>query len=271
MGSKDLNAQVTFRAEVAPGLIILRVKPVDWELPHFEPGQFAVLGLPGAAPRFEFTDGEDIAPEADKLIKRAYSIASSSKEKEYVEFYVALVSSGELTPRLFALKVGDMVHLSKKFTGMFTLDMAPQDSNLVLIATGTGVAPYMSMIRTTFSPSAKRHFAVLHGARHSWDLGYRSELATLSFHSTNFGYFPIISRPENEKGAWIGLAGHVQDLWTNKVLKSSGKFIPTPENTHIFVCGNPKMVENMQRILEEEGYKEHTKNEPGQLHIERFW
>jgi ferredoxin--NADP+ reductase len=96
--SSELNAIVVQRIEVSPGLVILRVVPEGWELPDFEPGQYAVLALPGSAPRTTISDPENKPSPPEKLIKRAYSIASSSKAKEYVEFYVSLVPSGQLTP-----------------------------------------------------------------------------------------------------------------------------------------------------------------------------
>ena len=173
MAGPEMNAVVAQRVDVASGLMILRVTPKGWELPPFKAGQYTVLGLPGAAPRAPFTDEEPPPPDSGKLIRRAYSIASSSVEKEYLEFYITLVRSGALTPRLFALAPGDAVWLSSKFVGMFTLDRVPADQNVLLIATGTGIAPYMSMLRTHLQETAGRAFAVVHGARHSWDLGYR--------------------------------------------------------------------------------------------------
>src|SRR5882724_1410798 len=136
--TEPLNAVVTQRVEIAPGLIILRVVPDGWAVPNFKAGQFAVLGLPGAAKRYSFSLPEPDAPDPHKLIKRAYSIASSSVAKVYMEFYVALVASGVLTPRLFALEVGDRLWLSPKITGMFTLDQVALDRHIVLLGTGTG-------------------------------------------------------------------------------------------------------------------------------------
>ena len=101
--SNTLNAIVTQRIEVAPGLMVLRVVPDGWHLPEFTPGQFAVLGLPPDAARCPGADIEDQTPRPDRLIRRAYSIASSSVAREYLEFYINLVRSGSLSPRLFAL------------------------------------------------------------------------------------------------------------------------------------------------------------------------
>jgi len=190
------NAIVAQRIEVAPGLIILRVVPDGWELPDFKSGQFAVLGLPGTAPRYKFSDPEEPLGNPGKLIRRAYSISSASVNKEYIEFYITLVRSGALTPRLFNLKSGDHVFLSRKYTGTFTLDQVPEDHHIILLSTGTGLAPYMSMLRGQMICNGPRIIVVVHGARHSWDLGYRSELNTLATICSNFNYLPAITRPK---------------------------------------------------------------------------
>ena len=128
---------LTQRVEVAPGLIIIRVTPEGWQLPEFSPGQFAVLALPGTAPRASQADAEEKPPkDADKLIRRAYSVASSSQARSYLEFYVALVSTGALTPRIFALEDGGRMWMSNRISGMLTLEDVPEDSHIVLVATG---------------------------------------------------------------------------------------------------------------------------------------
>ncbi len=268
---QPLNATVTQRIEVSPGLIIMRVVPDGWELPDFEAGQYAVLGLHGSAPRCEVCDEEEEPSPEGKLLKRAYSIASSSVAKEYMEFYVALVPSGVLTPRLFHLSAGDRVWLSNKAKGIFTLDQVPEGNNIALISTGTGLAPYMSMLRSSLTCGSDQHLAVLHGARHSWDLGYRSELMTLNRMCSNFAYLPIISRPGEEAAEWRGESGYVQDLWNKGLLKQAWDVEPTPENTHVFLCGNPAMIEGMVESLASEGYTEHSRRAPGQVHVERYW
>ena len=269
---EPLNAIVTQRVEVAPGLIVLRVVPDGGPVPAFKPGQFAVLGLPWPTKRYVLSTPEIEPLDPDKLIKRAYSIASSSVEKQYLEFYVALVSSGALTPRLFALEMGDRVWLSPKITGMFTLEDVPPDKHLVLISTGTGVAPYMSMLRTQLMVGdPQRRVAVIHGARHSWDLGYQSELTMLAHLRPEFVYLPAISRPQEEKVPWPHATGHVQDIWATQPLRALWGFDPAPENTHIFLCGNPAMIEDLVMILEGQRFKEHKLRAPGTIHMERYW
>ncbi len=271
MPAVALNAAVALRLEVSPWLIILRVVPVGWTLPEFQPGQFAVLGLPGSAPRHPLADPDDPPTPPDKMLRRAYSIASSSRIGEYMEFYLNMVASGILTPRLFALRIGDPVWLGPKVTGMFTFDQVPQDANVVMIATGTGLAPYISMLTTHLMCGGARRYAVLHGARHSWDLGYRSELLNLQHICPNFTYAATISRPAEEPFPWYGNIGHVQALWRDGVLERAWGFKLTPDNTHIFLCGSPSMIDETVAMLGEEGFCEQTKKTPGQIHVERYW
>lgn len=267
-----LNAIVTQRIEVSPGLIILRVVPDGWELPDFEPGQFAVLGLPGSAPRFPFAELEDPPADPEKMIKRAYSIASSSVSRQYLELYVMIVRSGALTPRLFHLEVGNRLWLGPKFAGIFTLQEVPPDHHIVLISTGTGLAPYMSMMRSVFTCGGPRHFAVVHGARHSWDLGYRSELHTYERLCPNFTYIPVISRPKDEAAPWQGFAGYVQDAWRAGLIAKTWGFAPEPASSHVFLCGNPGMVEAMMELLKESGYEQFSRRSgSGQVHMEKYW
>lgn len=267
----ELNAIVVQRIEISPGLVILRVAPDGWELPDFIPGQYAVLALPGSAPRCEASDVEDEPRDPDKLIKRAYSIASSSIHKEYMEFYITLLASGALSPRLLALAIGDHVWLGPKMKGVFTLTEVPEEKNVILLSTGTGLAPYMSMLRSELMDRNSRHIAIVHGARHSWDLGYRSELMTFDRLCPHSTYIPSISRPNEESVPWGGHQGHVQDLWQQGCIQEKWGFKPTPTNTHIFLCGNPGMIDSMTTILEAEGFTVHSKREPGQIHIERYW
>jgi ferredoxin--NADP+ reductase len=270
-GSAKLNAVVTHRMEVAPGLIILRVAPVGWKLPEFTSGQYVVLGLPGAALRCPDSDPEQDPLPPGKLILRAYSIASSSRAREDLEFYLALVRSGTLTPRLFALRIGDPVHLGRKVTGMFTLDGVPPEAHVIFFATGTGIAPYMSMIRTALAADTRRRFAVVHCARHSWDLAYEAELITHQRLNPTFSYVPAITRPREEPIPWGGRVGYCQGIWTDRVIEAVWGFRPRPDNTHIFLCGNPAMIEAMVELLARDGFREHTRKVAGQVHLERYW
>lgn len=271
MADFQYNAVVAQRVEVAPGLMILRLVPKGWVPPPFQAGQYTVLGLRGEAPRVAGADPENPPAEPGKMIRRAYSIASSSMDRSYLEFYIALVKSGALTPRLFALQVGDPLFLSPRAVGLFTLERVPEGHHLILVATGTGLAPYMSMLRTHLMDPERGRTVVLHGARHSWDLGYRAELETMQRLSARFSYIPVVSEPQGEIVPWTGFTGFLHPFWRSEARDLAFGFTPRPENTHVFLCGNPMMVEAMMELLTAEGFVEGGPGKTGQIHREKYW
>ncbi len=274
MANLDYNAKVIGKMEFAPGNFLLKVAPLEGQLPDFVSGQYGVLGLRGDATRSPLADKEEKDMEdPSKLIRRAYSIASSAISKDHVEFYISMVRSGALTPRLYNLNLGDKLWMGKKFVGMFTLEDIPKESNVVLIATGTGLAPYMSMIRTlvTSGEGFNRKYAVIHGARHSWDLGYQAELQTLERISENFNYIPVVSSPEEEQISWSGARGFVADVWHGDDFKKRWNGHPIKDDTHIYLCGNPLMIDSAMEFLTDEGFKKHSRKESGEVHLEEYW
>lgn len=92
---------------------------------------------------------------------------------------------------------------------MFTLDDVPAGNDVIFVATGTGLAPYVSMLRSNYAFHAGHRTVVFHGARHSWDLGYRGDMESLAAHHDNFTYVPTISDPDEETEEWTGLTGRV--------------------------------------------------------------
>jgi ferredoxin--NADP+ reductase len=266
---KELNSFVSQVIQVSPIMKIFRITPDGWELPKFEAGQFVALYLPGSASRCEEATAEYKEQAPEKMIKRAYSIASSSNEQEYLEFYITLVHSGSLTPRLFDLKIGDRVGMGQKITGMFTLDAVPAENDVILVATGTGVAPYMSMIRTDILKK-QRKITVIHGATNSWDLGYSSELRLMESMFDNFSYIPTILEPEKEPTQWTGETDFVQNILKRGEVEKIWGHELKPNNTHIFLCGNPNMIDSVVEVMGEKGFTEHSRRNPGQIHVEKF-
>ena len=298
----EYNATVSSRVEVAPGLVILRVVPD--KLPfEFKSGQYVVLGLKASEPRIDESERDGAAdmtpggapevgtatgtPESraavdaqaaaittaaadpDRMIRRAYSIASESRSDEFVEFYLTVVMSGELTPRLFNLKIRDRVYIGPKAVGVFTLDKAP-GKHLLMIATGTGLAPYMSMLRSELECNGPRQFVIVHGARFSWDLGYRTELTGLARHCGNFHYMPVVTRP-TEDVTWRGRSGYLQNLIASGAIEEETGLPLTPENFDIFLCGNPGMIETVIGWAEARGFIKDKGHDIGTLHTEEYW
>ena len=263
------NATVIGREEINPQLLILRVKS-DANLFEFKPGQFGVLGLLGSAPRVAEAVPEEKPGEPDKMIRRAYSIASASLERRYVEFYLTLITSGQLTPRLFALKHGSRVFLGPKASGIFTIDRVAPEKAVVLIATGTGLAPYVSMLRTLLVNDDQRRFVVLHGARYSWDLGYRGELESLARLRPNFTYIPSITRPDQDPH-FHGHAGRIQTLMEQGVLEKESGIVLDPARAEVFLCGNPDMVKIATDLLQTKGFAAKGGASPVTIHVEEYW
>jgi ferredoxin/flavodoxin---NADP+ reductase len=267
--SLELNATVTMRYEINRGLMVLQVTP-DEPLPPFVAGQYTTLGLPGSAPRHHDADPEEPPSEPGQLIRRAYSIASSSLQGRFLEFYVALVRTGALTPRLFALAQGDRVFLGRRVVGMFTLDDVPAGKDIVFVATGTGLAPYLSMLRSRYAFDAGHRTVVVHGSRISYDLGYRSELEGMAARYEHFHYLPIIDRPQQDPG-WTGEVGYVQRFFSDGSVARLLEHPLAPDRTVVFLCGNPRMIDEMLGLLGGLGFRQHTRREPGDVFVEEFW
>jgi ferredoxin--NADP+ reductase len=271
MLAAELNAVVTLVNRISPWLMVLQVVPDGWTFPEFNAGQYVTLGLFGSASRCDLAGPEPVPADPHKLIRRAYCIASSPANHESLEFFIHLVPHGPLSPRLFALQIGERICLSDHITGAFTFDHVPVEANVVLIATGTGLAPYVSMLSTHLRFGTQRRVAILHGARNSWDLGYRSILMTMHHLRSNMIYVPVISRPADEPVPWPRAIGHVQDVWHGPVLAQAWGSRPAPRDTHVFLCGSPHMIDDMAALLSGEGFREYTADVPGQTHVERYW
>ena len=263
--TKDiLNAKIVFQQCIHESLMILRVCFLQNNLPLFKPGQFGTLGIL-----------ESYIKDHQKqlrLIRRSYSVASAKNEKTYLEFFITKVQNGVLTDQLFSLKEGDLIWMSQKITGFFTLDPIPQNTHLIWIATGTGVAPFVSMLRSSILEERPNYkIILLHGVRYKDDLGYKKELDYISQTKENFFYCPIVSQPDTIWRQQKKPTGRVQSLWQNQVMKECFEFIPSPQNTHVMLCGNPYMIEGMLMILEQLDFSIHTRRQPGNIHFEKYW
>ena len=262
-----LNATIEDRRDPNERCAILRVRPDVLPIPRFLPGQFVQLGLPeiarprpGAAP----ID----APPRFRIAKRSYSIASSAHDTDGYEFYVALVLEGRLTPELWKLDAGGRCWIDPRPLGSFTLDGIPSGTDLVMVATGTGLSPYLSMLRTHRDDPPWRRFVLIHGVRQAADLAYREELEARERDDAGFRYVPVVSR---EPSTWTGLHGHVQAALGPEEFEREAGFPLDPTACHVFLCGNPDMVRDVRARLEPSGFRPPTASGPGTLHFEKYW
>ncbi|MEC8495708.1 MAG: ferredoxin--NADP reductase, partial [Planctomycetota bacterium] len=254
------NAEVIARIDWTDGLATFRVRPVGWDLPTFTPGQFANLALPA---------GEAWDTEQGEAVRRPYSVASTPGE-EHVDVFVRRVDDGELTPSLFDLQPGDGIYLEERITGHFTLEGAQDAEDLILVGTGTGVAPYRPMI---LDPSTRERFGrvlLFYSDRNSEDLGYLEEFRALEAGGSHFRFFPTITRMRDDE-EWSGLTGRVQQHLTPAAYEALTGAALDPARCQVFLCGNPQMVVEVRQALEELDFKRHRKREPGQLHMEKYW
>ncbi len=158
-------------------------------------------------------------------------------------------------------------------TSSFTHDWPTFHPHLIFIATGTGLAPYMSMLRDSEgSDPSWASATLLHSVRHAEDLAYRDELAALAaLDGFRFTYIPTVTRPRPEAG-WTGHVGRLQPLLEpdRYAELTNGRSI-RPEDTHIYLCGNPEMIQSLREMFEAQGFTRHTTNTPGNFHFESYW
>jgi ferredoxin--NADP+ reductase len=234
---KFYSARIVERRDISDDLWVIRVDPGGEY--SFVAGQYATLGV--------------VAPE--KHYERAYSIVSAPHEK-FLEFFIELVPQGDVTPRLYPYKIGDEFTLRKVARGRFTLDTTTGRTNHLLLATVTGVAPFVSIVRSLHRLWKDAKFKGEHklflidGASRSWELAYREELKRFAAEVPWLTYVPTVSRPQEDK-SWTGETGRVDDL----VRKYTDSWGLTPANTRAYLCGHPIMIENTKGILKRRGWE----------------
>jgi len=240
---KHVRGVVTRRNDLTASLRILNIRP-DRQVP-FVPGQYVTIGL----------------KDGDRIVERPYSVTSRPKGPE-LEFLVEAVSGGQLSPCLCALPVGAGVFLRPAAKGLFTFDSESGHKHHFMIATGTGVAPYLSMVRDWIEDNRRApcyEIAVLHSARVSAELAYREELfeyARLQW----LHYIPAVSRIWQDP-AWPGERGRAEDV-ARKHLDGLGFGTDT---TTVYLCGNPDMIQIMDGIVRRSGFPSTS------IRKERYW
>jgi ferredoxin--NADP+ reductase len=245
---------VVNRQEWAPGLFTITV--ATDEVASFEPGQFLQLGV--------FQDGHDGDPDA--LINRPYSVASPHGTQ--LEFFIVTVPEGELTPRLEKLQEGSTLQVSKKAAGSFTLKKAPDAKHLWLVATGTGLAPYIAMLRTDEPWERFEKIVVVHGVRHASDFAYTEELKKYEAEKPEqFRAVQTLTREDSD----IALRGRIPDLVASGQLEEATGCQLSAEESVVYLCGNPAMLDSMEEVLAERQMKKHRSKSPGHIVLERYW
>ncbi len=239
---------ITGKHAWADGLFTLSVKVEG--VTEFLPGQCLQIGYQAA----------------DEHIHRPYSVASPWGPS--LEFFVVRVDDGQLTPWLWQLKEGDCLDVSHRAAGSFTLKKTPDAEVLWLIATGTGLAPYIAMLRTTEPWQRFKKIVVVHGARLAQDLAYFDELSGIEqARNGQFSYIPTLTR-EQSPGT---LQGRIPELLKAGDLEEFAGVPMNSGNSAVMLCGNPAMLDDMEAYLTTRSMKRHRSKAPGHIVLERYW
>lgn len=224
---------------------------------RFVPGQFARLGL---------------RKEDDGIVWRAYSMVSAPYD-EHLEFYSIVVPGGEFTSRLVQLTEGDEILVDKTNYGFLTTDRFVGGRDLWLLATGTGLAPYISILHDPATWTGYERIVLVHSVRCAAELAYRAELADLAEHPLvgdvvhQLHYIPVVTR-ERVPGA---LHERITTLIENGELERAGGFRLDHERSRIMLCGNPQMVDDGRKLLNRLGYRLSRRAAPAHLVVENMW
>jgi ferredoxin/flavodoxin---NADP+ reductase len=246
VAAKFDTATIAERIDLTAELAVFRIAPAS-KL-DFLPGQFASLGV----------------EEDGRILQRPYSMASAAHEP-LLEFFLELVPGGRLTPRLWELRAGDRLLVGETAAGTFYLDRKTGMTAHLMLCTVTGIAPFVSMIRThqyelERGLHAGLRFAMIHGASYVREIDYYREEMTMIARQGWFDYVPTISRPAEDPD-WRGETGRIED-----VMRKHADALGFDHTRAIaYACGHPTMVENARAILQRARFPK------VQIHTEKYF
>jgi ferredoxin--NADP+ reductase len=218
---------------------------------RFEAGQFVRIALD--------VDGERVA--------RPFSFVNPP-EDPVLEFYGVVVPGGPLSPRLAALGAGERLWIADNPSGFLVLSEVPPAEELWLVCTGTGIAPFLSILRAPQCWQRYRRVILVHGVRHGAELTYREHIASLG-HERGEGFRDVafVSR-ERIPGT---LEGRIPAAIRDGRLEAAAATPIGPERSQFMLCGNPQMLADVAAALGERGLRKHRRRAPGQITMEAFW
>lgn len=224
----------------------------------FIPGQFARLG---------------VKKEDETIVWRPYSIVSADYDEE-LEFYSIVVPDGEFTQRLKNIKINDDIYIDKTNYGLLTTDRFENGKDLWFLSTGTGLAPFISIMYDFNVWEQYDKVILVHCTRLSEELTYQETINEFFTHEyygdlvkDKLKYVKITTREKNQ----ADLYGRITDLITNKELENFVGIPFTIENSRVMICGNPQMVDDTRRLLAERGLTISRRGNPGNMAVENYW
>ncbi|RIY39220.1 ferredoxin--NADP reductase [Neopusillimonas maritima] len=233
---------------------------------EFTAGQFARLGLPASH-----------APNQAPSIWRAYSMVTPPLQSDTLEFYSIVVPQGEFSPRLAGLQPGDALYVDRTAFGFLTLDRFPAGGDLWLLATGTGLSAYLSMLQDPATWASYDRIILVHGVRTVQELAYRERIlqwvnsglpeASELPRCAQLVYLPIPTREAFESMPMARLTHLIQD----GRLESLAGCTLHAETSKVMLCGNPDMLTEARQILKTRGFAVGRRGNPGNLALENYW
>lgn len=248
--SRWLEAKVIENRHWTQALFSLRVEAPALA---FQAGQFVRIAL------------DVVKGDAGSRIARPFSFVNPPHDP-VLEFYGIVVPEGPLSPRLAALREGDTLFVADNPSGFLVLEEVPQAEDLWLVSTGTGIAPFLSILRTDACWSRYRRVILVHGVRHAPELVYRELIEAVGREKgERLRYVPMVSR-ERASGA---LEGRIPAAIGDGRLEAAA--VPIRADSQFMLCGNPDMLKDVQAVLAARGLRKHRRRAPGQITVESFW
>ena len=232
------------------------------------PGGLFVLQVEAAVEPFVAGQYTKLALEVDgERIARPYSMVNPPTD-DVLEFYFNNVPNGDFTSRLSELEGGDNIWVAQTASGFFTLDEVPDAEQLWMLATGTAIGPFISMLKTAAPWERFSKIVLVHGVRHASDLNYRVTIAEFQErYPDKFNMVPFISREVHS----YAMGGHIPDAISNGTLEQRVGLQLAPDRSQVMICGNPNMIKETKQVLETRGLKKNLRRRPGQVTTEHYW
>jgi ferredoxin--NADP+ reductase len=224
----------------------------------------ALFSLRVEAPPLAFEAGQFVRIALDPRIARPFSFVNTP-EDPVLEFYGIVVPEGPLSPRLAELEAGESLLVASNPAGFLVLSEVPDAETLWLVSTGTGIAPFLSILRTEAPWRRFRNVVLVHAVRHARELVYQDMIRKISKENA-LRYVTFVSR-ETAPGS---LAGRIPAAVRDGRLETSAG-LALDERSHVMLCGNPDMLKDASRALVERGLRKHRRRNPGHITVESFW
>jgi len=216
------------------------------------------------APRLGFEAGQFVRIALEEGLARPFSFVNPPQDP-VLEFYGIVVPEGPLSPRLARLRAGERLLVAANPAGFLVLSEVPEAETLWLVSTGTGIAPFLSILRTETPWKRFRNVVLVHAVRHAAELVYRDVIRKLS-KDHGLRSVTFVSR-ETSPGS---LAGRIPTAIRDGRLEQAAG-LALAGNVHVMLCGNPDMLKDAQAALGERGLRKHRRRTPGQITVESFW